>query len=1744
MAQPTTTTMNNNKNRCNGVRTQSNSTLCSGRDSAKLVMLNSHTLSDRTTGEGDYNEVHVVDPQFGETPLNAVPKLPINFKLPPTSVLLKSAEYCGTLGLTVYDYYAREDKTVVSTIALIRHIALGLRFKQPFAQTSFIALGMSIFGSVSKGGVTPQSGEDSFHPSAWTDGLFDKGVAYVKKEMPKLVKRLLALIASSLVVPHMLGSSVKALKMVGIAVNKHHGSSMSVASDFVGTISSMVSSIVDYLFSSGPPDEVQRVLLESKRLREEFQTHRHGMSSSKRTSWSDSYIPVNQKLIRFYEEYFRTGEYHVVALVDRERELLTTAHIELMATRVTSVPVPLSLNIVGSPSIGKSSITNTILGIISNALYGCKYDKREIAYVSESKYFDQIGNQTKVLVADDIMAAVRAGEKSDSIKANIPQLLINAVNSTPFAPVMAEAHMKGKINLSLDAVIMTSNEANKYGGVDLMATPSAGARRMILVEVTLLPCHTQPAGGIDYSLSRESFFRDCPWRFTVKEYNIGKAAAANQGSFKEVLHTKLYEPITYISSNGLPVRMVDVDLRGLQAWITHRVTSTRGDGDHIERLLDLTMADLAMPVTRPHCLPCPEQVEPQAQFSVSNRTIRNFLIGGCIPLVWWLTTWILIKTAKLFCNLVHGGMVNTITLPNERVRDFQPEIFEPFTAAYWVGRDRGTLRSTQWYDRNPYLPSWFQYWFYILITYPLYRYDEVGLGCLIDIQHLWLRSFIQAALSFTWVRSGVAGILARGFRRFGGIPALGRLVLARLDVQSRLVVFQHAYGVVKSHRWRKIIRDGIFAGFSLAAVYKICHLVKGMCHCYDTVKSESTINPDGTVNLDEPGVDNFFKARDIYAGRNNGNNNDTALRRGAVQARDPCMSLEHVYSKVSANLFKIRVTPVDSPDINIADQLPDTKVAVQYGTLLGGRTSGALGLVNEHLFDKSTDYYLAEIFWREDHVIKPFILYKNRISFGSDLSGVSRDACVFTIPDTGSVPSIMDLFPLQSIAASTALEGRPIKRVVCRQISTDLYSHTKSLNLVPSEFCNVQAIKYNQGHTSGHIFSSLCTFGQGSKGSCGLPVLMDKCFIGVHSGANNVDKVYTTYLDIRYLRDLVGGLDTLESSIRVPVIPTIGKPIVTDGDNTSSRAFGKTMEDTAEVHSESSLKLIRNNAKFSMLGSFGNLGIKFRSEYKSSPVYEKLKAHIPITRDIRAGFNTPIPLFRLTVDKIVDVASPPTCVEHDSLRVATLDVRNFLQKRLLELATGDNAFMLQLHPASMTTVLDGIGVPLAGPINIDTSAGYLPGKKHRYMSKVYSAQTDKHHIGFDIENEVSMDILQMAEDIETRCADGVTPSYFCNTVPKDEVLEVKGVDENGKPFTKPPRPINCVDTAVLLVYRKYFMPLLAIIGQDPMGFGHFVGVDPMKGFGEMFTRLGSPDDVNYLATDYSKFDLSSSVFAVEAAVDILIDLTRNLKGYTDEHRRIMKILCYDICNPIYDLSGVIVRFTGTNSSGNPLTTMINCLVNHLTWNQMWLMWDHERLNPGCKSYGGIGTRHRVFYDHCTLIVLGDDCVGSVPKSEGFDQLIAVRLAAKLGYTLTSSDKGSEVTPYSRGFAFLKRHMDVYQLSNGKDLVLAPLSLTSIFKPFVWGTWKTELLEHYAGLIKGALYELAQHGPDVYDEYVLHLTAFIDSVTSSYQSKGEAMVETLSDHFADYTFKTWHETISELYRLGPDVSVLPGTPMRV
>jgi hypothetical protein len=780
-----------------------------------------------------------------------------------------------------------------------------------------------------------------------------------------------------------------------------------------------------------------------------------------------------------------------------------------------------------------------------------------------------------------------------------------------------------------------------------------------------------------------------------------------------------------------------------------------------------------------------------------------------------------------------------------------------------------------------------------------------------------------------------------------------------------------------------------------------------------------------------------------------------------------------------------------------------------------------------------------------EQIVRPFIITHDHICFMNEVTEIGNkgDLCMFMAKGTGDMKNLDGLFD-----SKQPVLGDSCTRLVPSNVP-DLYSHRDHIALIPTICKAVQKYRYAAGTGASAMLSECigCYFdGQGADGMCGTIIMRGGVPIAMHTGEDkNLQQVIGVPL-LKCWLDLMYHYITLKMSGSCPAAATM-LPFTISPPHLDADYSDVEIIPNVYIRPDSAVDVAYGQAQHSFIGSVlknGQLtGVKVNTSLKQSPFMKQIVEHLPICEGIADTFSPPTQEMYMTYATMFENTCKPKDTEHYTLKAAKDCISKVWDKAACKALAEHNPYQA-LAPRNFHSTIQGLKSNMASRLAIDTSMGPLGGgTKNLHFGVGYNPETDEMEIGCRMDSEIGMDMMRQYDAIKLRREAGEVGICMYNVVPKDEALPVKGYDEEGRKFTKTTRSINVLDVVHTLLIRSYFQPLMALYGYDSLECGHSVGLDPTESYTDMVKTLiggdniSALDKVNFIAMDFSKFDLNLSQDIMAAVMDIIICTTAILPGYTVADRRLMSSLAYDLVHPTMNMGGTLIRFSGTNASGNPLTTLINCVANQLINCQIRLMCEHDiktgiGLLPGPRDYSDVTESDCTFTKVTRFTTYGDDNILCNPVGDCVDQLVTIEYGAKLGLTITGSDKKVQAERHADCFAFLKRGMVVYSdKTDGRIvLVLAPLDILSIFKPFVWGEFKEDLIDHYSSLIKMAVAELVQHGPVVYDEYVAKLKSLVLVVneTRRLKKKGAVLERRLSAHFNDSHFPSWHDAMIVKY----------------
>lgn len=412
---------------------------------------------------------------------------------------------------------------------------------------------------------------------------------------------------------------------------------------------------------------------------------------------------------------------------------------------------------------------------------------------------------------------------------------------------------------------------------------------------------------------------------------------------------------------------------------------------------------------------------------------------------------------------------------------------------------------------------------------------------------------------------------------------------------------------------------------------------------------------------------------------------------------------------------------------------------------------------------------------------------------------------------------------------------------------------------------------------------------------------------------------------------------------------------------------------------------------------------------------------------------------------------------------------------------------MDFSPVSFDEAINGIdGDPFINSLPMNTSGGFFyPGMKRKYFNL---NEQDRY--------EPNKDILDRYREIKFQYINGKRANILFQGTLKDEPTKFKKI-RTGKTrvFTACSVPFSILVRELYLRVIKFMMEY-NFISECAVGMNCY-----SKIWEELFNYLTEFGLDKIIAGDYSTFDkkmkamfISMGFFILDAMILLSQPnkLSAELRNFLDlkfddireeEYMIIYKMIlkedylqnpirylirkgiATDISHPVVNLNGDVFQFFGGNPSGQPLTVIINSIVNSLYMRYAYLT---------------LGYDLSQFRKEVKLMTLGDDNImGSA--NPGFNHTAIAEVLRKLGVPYTMADKEQESVPFIhiKDADFLKR-----TFRKVENQIRAPLTTDSIYKPLCVYLEKGNICEEeqLAQSYLSGLMESSLHGKDFFDNF--------------------------------------------------------------
>lgn len=559
-------------------------------------------------------------------------------------------------------------------------------------------------------------------------------------------------------------------------------------------------------------------------------------------------------------------------------------------------------------------------------------------------------------------------------------------------------------------------------------------------------------------------------------------------------------------------------------------------------------------------------------------------------------------------------------------------------------------------------------------------------------------------------------------------------------------------------------------------------------------------------------------------------------------------------------------------------------------------------------------------------------------------------------------------------------------------------------------------------------------------GDCGMPLLINSsygyCIVGLHFLANemNIGEIYATHLDGNFIEKIYNSLNSYNVS----------------AGNFSMVSSKSKERPVAELHKKSVFRFLPEGS-VNVYGSFTDFRGKSGSSVELTPMNKFLKEKGYETKFTKPEMKSWAPWHIAAKDLV----KPINTLDTGILDLCAQSYINDVLKNIDETKISS-----MMHVLDDFTAINGAQVAYIDKINRNTSAGN-PWK----MSKKYFMETIPPAHGMLDPVIVNDEIMDRVDEIINKYkANEQAHPNFCAHL-KDEPVSFKKASV-GKTRVFTGAPFDWT-----IVVRKYLLSFTRLLQNERLAFEAAPGtIAQSVEWQEMYDYITKNGEDNIVAGDYEMFDKKMTPKEILLAFDIIIFFCKLSGNYTDEDIQIIRCIAEDTAFALVDYNGDLVQLYGSNPSGNPLTVILNGIVNSLRVRYVYYL-----TNPKSTLED--------FKENVSLMTYGDDNIMSVKSTASwFNHTAIADCFASLGIGYTMADKEAKSVPFIniKDASFLKR---TWRFEESLGCMVAPLDHKSIEKMLmVWNRSKS-VTEEAQGIsvISTALREYFFYGREIFEE---------------------------------------------------------------
>lgn len=534
------------------------------------------------------------------------------------------------------------------------------------------------------------------------------------------------------------------------------------------------------------------------------------------------------------------------------------------------------------------------------------------------------------------------------------------------------------------------------------------------------------------------------------------------------------------------------------------------------------------------------------------------------------------------------------------------------------------------------------------------------------------------------------------------------------------------------------------------------------------------------------------------------------------------------------------------------------------------------------------------------------------------------------------------------------------------------------------------------------------------------------------------------------------------------------------------------------LHEKSVFRYI-NNGVLDIYGSFTGYRGKTKSCVEKTPMNEYLMKKGYITK-----FTAPV--MKGWVPWMIaakDLVCPVTKIRSDILYKCANSYFGDVMKKIDQSQISE-----MVHILDNFTAINGAQVAYIDKINRNTSAGN-PWKK----SKKYFIEACPPAHGMLDPVKVDDEIMDRVEDILLRYSRGERAHpNFCAHLKDEPVSFKKAKIGKTRVFTGAP-----FDWCI--VVRKYLLGFTRLLQNNRIPFESAPGtIAQSLEWEELYHHIAKFGDDRIVAGDFKAFDKRMAATEILMAFEVIKMFCSISGNYSPDDLRVIDCIARDTAFAVVDYNGDLVQLYGSNPSGNPLTVILNSIVNCLR-----MRYAYYTLNPNeeCET----------FSNNVSLMTYGDDNIMSINKEcEFFDHTKLQEALAELDIEYTMADKEAESVPFIHidEASFLKR---TWRYDEDVGALLAPLDEESVEKSLmVWNRSKTICKEAQGvAIISTAVREYFFYGRAKFEEKSKLFKKMIEELgwqiyveESTFPTFDELLISfrKTSKHCATYQEKDW------------------------